>query len=241
VSTGPEVLVAQDHEEAFALLTTYLSEVLPEGRPLTVVEAGCGKHWAIGDVGRPMHLLGVDLDEEALNLRIHHQGDLDEAVHGDLMEVDLPPAAHDLVFSAFVLEHLPDPDGALRRFVEWLRPGGLAVVVIPDRDTSKGWVTRVTPFWAHVMYYRWVKGRKTAGKPGYEPYPTHYGEVVGERGLAQFCEDHDVSCRLRIEVEVNVRSDGRLTVAANRIIGALSFGRLRSDHCDAIYVLERTA
>jgi SAM-dependent methyltransferase len=38
--------------------------------------------------------------------------------------VDPAPGEFDLIHARFVLDHLPDRDGALRRMASWLRPGG---------------------------------------------------------------------------------------------------------------------
>ncbi|MGI9098838.1 MAG: methyltransferase domain-containing protein [Solirubrobacteraceae bacterium] len=55
----------------------------------------------------------------------------DEVVQGALEDPDLPfaPGGFDLVVLADVLEHLADPQAALRRAAGWCRPGGGAVLV----------------------------------------------------------------------------------------------------------------
>jgi SAM-dependent methyltransferase len=234
-------VTAPNHDRAFALLTEHLDAVLPRDRTVAVVEAGCGKRWALGDLDRELHILGIDLDEEALRIRLHDQDDLDDAVHGDLLQVELPGSEYDLVFSSFVLEHVGEPEAALKRFIAWLRPGGVAVVVIPDRDTAKGFMTRVTPHWFHIFYYRWVKGRKNAGQPGFEPYRTIYTDVLGRRGLENYCRETGITRRLEIKIAINRADDGLLTVMANWVIAALSFGRLSGRYCNVIVVLEPAA
>ena len=58
----------------------------------------------------------------------------DEVVQGALEDPDLPfaPGAFDLVVLADVLEHLADPQAALRRAVGWCRPGGAVLVSVPN-------------------------------------------------------------------------------------------------------------
>ena len=225
---------------AFEELTTAVRTALADHQPpVKIIEAGCGRKWALGDLGIDIEVTGIDLDPEALRLRLEQQNDLDHAIHGDLMTVDVPLASYDMVFSSWVLEHLEDPSAALDRFFSWLRPGGLVVAIFPDRDTAKGFITRMSPFFVHVWYYRWIKGRKTAGKPGYEPYHTHYGKVVGRKGIDEYCAARGYKVVDEIAVRVSRGDDGRLTKAISTVVGKLSFGRLNGEYCDIAIVLQK--
>jgi SAM-dependent methyltransferase len=51
---------------------------------------------------------------------------------GGLLEAELPPASFDIITSFHVLEHLPDPLGALRRLYSWLTPGGQLLIEVPN-------------------------------------------------------------------------------------------------------------
>jgi SAM-dependent methyltransferase len=220
------------------MLTDVVRRDLPEASdPVRIVEAGCGRAWVLGDIGRNTEITGVDLDEEALRIRIDDKGDLDKVIHGDLMEVDLPPGSFDMVFSSYVLEHLEQPGMALDRFFGWLRTGGLCAVIIPDKDTSKGFATRFSPHFVHVWYYRWVKGRKTAGKPGYEPYKTFYGPVVGRDGLARYAREHGHEVVAEIPISMQAGDEGVLTMAACKVIRWLSFGRRTDAYCNIVVVM----
>jgi len=235
--TSTEV-VASNHAEGYTLLTETVREHLEDfDRPLRVIEAGCGRAWTLGEIGE-RHITGIDLDAEAMRLRIEVAQDLDQAVLGDLMTVELERGAYDLVFSSYVLEHLEHPDVALDRYFSWLRPGGLVAIIIPDRDTAKGFTTRISPFFLHVWYYRWIKGRKTAGKPGYEPYHTHYGKVVGVKGIEEYCRSRNRRVVRKILIATNSSDDGRITSWASRAIQLLSFGRLNGEYCNVAIVLE---
>lgn len=50
---------------------------------------------------------------------------------GDIQAIPLPDQSFDTVFSAEVLEHVPDPDKALREIYRVLKPGGHFVMSIP--------------------------------------------------------------------------------------------------------------
>lgn len=155
-------------------------EALPG--PLRILEAGCGRRWPLR-LAVPFELTGLDLDRDALAART----DLDQAIVGDLRTVELAPCSFDVIYSAFVLEHVRGAQQVLERFRRWLAPGGTLILQIPDRESAYGFLTRLTPFWAHVMFHRYVLKQPQAGTPGHGPYPTYYDEVISERGLREFC------------------------------------------------------
>jgi SAM-dependent methyltransferase len=150
--------------------------------PLRILEAGCGRTWA-HRLSVPYVLTGLDLDPDALAART----DLHHAIVGDLRTVDLAPHSFDVIYNAFVLEHVSGAEAVLERFLRWLAPGGMLLIKVPDRDSAYGFLTRATPFWAHVMIYRYLLGFPLAGTPGHGPYRTYYDQVVCERGLREFC------------------------------------------------------
>ena len=150
--------------------------------PLRILEAGCGRKWPL-KLSVPFTLTGLDLDGKALAART----DLDHAVVGDLRTAEFPAHSFDVIYSAFVLEHVSGAQGVLGRFARWLAPGGMLILQVPDRDSAYGFLTRVTPFWVHVMFHRYMLKQPWAGTPGHAPYPTYYDRVISERGLREFC------------------------------------------------------
>ena len=121
----------------------------------------------------------------------------------------------------------------MENFVRWLRPNGLIVLRIPDRDSVYGFFARRTPFKAHVFYHRWVAGFPDAGKPGHAPYPTVYDPVIGYSRLKQFCESNG----LRVESAYGSSSFAGRSGAKSmgirslvKTVSMLSFGRLSATH-----------
>ncbi|MGH8167190.1 MAG: class I SAM-dependent methyltransferase [Woeseiaceae bacterium] len=142
------------------------------GKNLNILEAGCGRRWPFKKGSHT--ITDIDMDQHALDFRRDQQNDLDVAVLGDLRELELPTASFDVIYSAFVLEHVDGAEKVLDNFVSWLKPGGLLMLTFPDRDGVYGFFTRITPFWFHVLYKKYVEGIKNAGKPGFVPYETFH-------------------------------------------------------------------
>lgn len=99
-----------------------------------VLDVGC----ADGDVGRLLQetgnrVSGLDRDEEAAEKA---RGDLERVVVADLDTSSLldhfEAASFDVVVLADVLEHLREPERALREATELLREGGRLVLSVPN-------------------------------------------------------------------------------------------------------------
>jgi SAM-dependent methyltransferase len=94
------------------------------------LDVGCGSGGALG-VAQALgwQVAGVEVDEAAakkarrFSTRVHA---------GDLLEAPFAPGEFDCVTAFHVLEHVPDPVAAVRRMLEWLAPGGLLIVEVPN-------------------------------------------------------------------------------------------------------------
>ena len=208
--------------------------------PIQILEAGCGRAWTVPLEGIRYRLTGLDMDPEALRARVESVGDLDEAIVGDLRTATLPEGRFDVIFCAYVLEHVPDPIVVLENFRRWLQPHGLIIIRVPDPDSVYGFLARITPHWFHVAIYRYVFGNPNAGKPGFAPYPTHYDRLISFRGMAAFCETNDLYLREAVAHYQFGRSmRSRALTWMTSILGRLSLGRLSGDHNNLTFIIER--
>jgi SAM-dependent methyltransferase len=199
--------------------------------PLRILEAGCGRDWPLR-LSVPHRLTGLDLDADALAART----DLDEAVVGDLRSAQFPESSFDVIYSAYVLEHVRGAQQVLERFLRWLAPGGMLIIQVPDRDSAYGFLTRVTPMWAHVWVYRHLFGYSWAGTPGHGPYPTYHEKVVSAHGLAQFCR---MSGLPPPELHrMCSYEDNRLVRVAAFMTSMLSAGRLAWRHNNLLLIVQ---
>ena len=63
-------------------------------------------------------------------------------------------------------------------FCEALKQGGLILIGAPNPKSLSGVVTKYSPHWFHVWFYRHVRGEKQAGQPGQPPFPTFFHPLV---------------------------------------------------------------
>jgi SAM-dependent methyltransferase len=229
IADPEELRLVQDSIRAFA--TT--------GRDIQILEAGCGRSWSIPLDGLAYRLTGIDSDPEALRARVETVGDLDDAVLGDLRTATLPDAFFDVVVCSYVLEHVTDPDVVLRNFQRWLKPGGIMILRVPDRDAVYGFLARMTPHWLHVAVYRYILGSANAGKPGFAPYPTVYDPLISYAGLAEYCKQNGLRLRQAVghfQFRSGIRS--QVISFASWLVAKLSFARLAGDHANLTFVIE---
>ena len=144
-----------------------IDRLLAEVETLRVLEAGCGSASHV-DFPPSRWLVGIDLSEKQLALN----PSLDERILGDIQTYDYEPNSFDVVVCWNVLEHVREPEEALRRFFRAIKPGGIAVLACPNPRSVKGLVTRLTPHRFHVWFYRRILGSKLAGTDDHGPFPT---------------------------------------------------------------------
>jgi hypothetical protein len=206
---------------------------------LRVLEAGCGRKWDLDLSGFVCCITGVDTDERALADRLVNVKDLDEAILGDLLKVSLCPASYDLVYCAFVLEHIKGASELMDRLFLWTRPGGLVVLRIPDGHSVFGFLTKHTPQWLHVVVARYLL-RHLNPKQGFGPYPTVYEGIVSSRGVHDYCaaNNHEILVENYSDVRSQVRGLQPFVQASVRLVSGLSLGRL-SPHQDLHFVIRK--
>jgi SAM-dependent methyltransferase len=248
-STLPELKLLKTENpwmQRAEMLSQFLREKFKERQtPVNVLEAGCGRSWPLDLGSVEFHLTGVDTDTDALNARMRDVGDLQRPIVGDLREVEFDEEEFDLIYSCEVLEHIKGAGNVLEKFVRWLKPNGVAILIFPDRDTVFGFATRCSPHWLHVAYHRYIMGIRNAGTPGFGPYRTIYDSVISRRGMHLFCAKHGLSISLEYG-----RAPGfadwpawfwSIYAAVAPLVAKLSLGRLSSRHIGLVYVLQKKA
>ncbi len=235
--------ITTEREVARDLLSRWVAgQATRTSPPLRVLEVGCGRKWGVDVGGIDVRITGIDLDEDALAHRRNVVGDLDEAIHGDVRSVPLIKGVYDVAYSSFVLEHVADAESVLDGMVDALRRGGLLILRIPDKYTVFGFLSRMLPFWVHVLWKRWVEGNKNAGQPGHDPYPVVYDDVVSRKGLHDYVRRHELQLLDEAGTNPHIASMGRLApagMAVQKLLAMLSFGRLAGTHNNLTVVIRK--
>jgi len=229
--------------EERAVMGSHIRQKANNDRTLNILEAGCGTGWGIDLNGVRYILTGVDLDKNALAVRMKQQKDLEIAIAGDLRTVALEESKYDVIYNSYVLEHVDGAEQVLKNFVRWLKPGGIIILLIPNRDSAWGFLTRMTPFWFHVSYRRYIGREEDAGKPGYAPYPVFYDKIVSRRRIYEFCEKHELAIRAEYSIGHGRRDSTWIYYFLNRLflqtVHLASFGSLSVKYANLLYIIEK--
>lgn len=223
-------------------IANHIKKNFVSGETLQILEAGCGQKWGINLEGITYYLTGVDLDKKALEIRKNIINDLHEIIEGDLRIVELQQNYYDVIYNSFVLEHVKGAEKVLTNFISWLKPGGIIILHIPDPYSVWGFITRSTPHWFHVLFYRYILGFSNAGRVGYGPYPVYYDLVVSRKGIREFCAKNDLTIIAEYGDGYSRPGQGITRVLIHlfkRIASALSVGVLSSRHTNLAYVIQK--
>jgi SAM-dependent methyltransferase len=182
-----------------SLLTVHsiLEAKLPPTR-LAIYEAGGGSTSFLPlEVLRRAHVTVVDIDEEQIRNNDYAQ----RKILGDIQTWRFKPSSFDLVICYNVIEHVPDVEAALIGFCGSLKQGGLILIGAPNPKSLSGYITKFSPHWFHVWFYRHVRGDENAGLPGCAPFPTHFHPLVTLSKLETFAQSHGLQVIYRKKYE----------------------------------------
>lgn len=156
-----------NESDVVSLVHDILDRELPDDRPVAVLEAGGGSD-TLFRLRRQTCVVAFDNNP----VQLARNGYAHEKILGDLESAQPISGEYDLVVCWNVLEHLRRPSRALNNMAGCLADDGFLLIGCPELYSLKGLITKLTPHWVHVMYYRHVCGHRRAGEYGYAPFAT---------------------------------------------------------------------
>jgi SAM-dependent methyltransferase len=221
-----------------------LDRFLTEVAEPRVLEAGCGSATHVS-LPPTAHLVGLDLSPEQLERNTHIQ----EKILGDIQTHPLPAGDFDAVICWELLEHVPEPLRALDNLIRTLRPGGLLILAFPNVLSVKGLVTKLSPHWFHVWFYRRVLGDRLAGGVGRPPFPTCLPFAMAPERICDHARRRGLTVEYfdLFEALKQARLRRKLWISgwrwklAKALVSAASFGRVTLEGTDCIMLLRQPA
>jgi hypothetical protein len=226
--------------ELFARHTrAYLAD--SSGGPVTILQAGATTACDLGTDSLPAGYADVtvsliDEDEPVTREAVAGRPSLSECVLGDLRTVPLSPRAFDIVQCTSLLERIRHAELVLDRLIGGIKPGGLLLLRICDRDSAAGFLDRTLPETLRRVIWR----KRRPGEPG--PYPAVYEQLASARGVQAYA-------LLRGLVIAERQALGGLAgglpagppgfLAAQKLVARLSRGRHTASHEEMLYVLRK--
>ncbi|HET7243608.1 MAG TPA: methyltransferase domain-containing protein [Streptosporangiaceae bacterium] len=211
------------------------------GQQITILQAGCTTAEDLGvdplrAAGARLSVSMVDEDSEITRAAVARHQDMREAILGDLRTVPLPPRAYDIVQCSSLLGRIEHAELVLDRLSAAVKPGGLLLLRVRDRDSAAGFLDRVLP----GLFRRAIWRKRQPGEPG--PHVAVYERLASGRGVQAY-----VLMRGLVIAERGALGGpaGGLPRGphgyrtAQKVVARLSRGRLTSGHEDLLYVIRK--
>lgn len=231
------------HGDPMPRVQRVIDDIVSSNDTPQVLEAGCG---SMSRVRLPTgaHLTGIDIAQRQLD----NNQSLNVKILGDVQAHSWPPNSFDLIVSWDVIEHLNDPVKALDRLAESLKPDGGIVLAFPNIWSLKGIVTKFTPFWFHVMFYRHVIGDKRSVDK-WDQFPTYLRSRIAPGSIRKWAKSNGLITTYdevyEGSVQSHLRSKSRLM---DFLFGGLalfsktiSAGRFDAGLSDCVIIIRRPA
>jgi SAM-dependent methyltransferase len=178
----------------------------------------------------------IDADEPVTRAAVARHPNLAECTLGDLRTAPLAPRAFDIIACASLLERIEHAELVLDRLIGAIKPGGLLLLRIHDRDSAAGFLDRHLPGALRQAIWR----KRHPAEPG--PHPAVYEQLASARGVQAYA-------LLRGLVIGERQALGGLAgglppgppgfLAAQKLVARLSGGRLTAAHEEMLYVLRK--
>jgi len=163
------------------------NSLLDGKRHIRLLEAGCGSMSHV-HFEAEVHAVGIDISKQQLA----QNSAVREKILGDIQKYPLPKEEFDVVVCWMVLEHLPRPKEALLNMFGSVKPRGLVILGFPNLLSFKGIVTKVTPFWFHRLFYKFLRYKS-------RHFPTYLRVAILPNKIMRLAEDNGLSiafCRI---------------------------------------------
>jgi len=176
--------------EEIRKLQRVVDKLLPkQDSTLRVLEAGCGSMAHLAFDARRTHITGIDISEKQLQSNRL----INERIAGDIQTYIIKNSYFDVIVCWNVLEHIEHPERALQNLISATNPGGILIVAAPNLFSLKGLVTKLTPHWFHVLFYRHVLRIKAAGTEDVGPFVAPFRRTMTPSAVRRIAQENNFS------------------------------------------------
>ena len=111
-------------------------EMLQRARPGVLLDVGCGPGVAVAEIaGRGFDFYGVDIAERMIDVCRARFPKIDPKHFsvGRIQDLEFPDRFFDVILCIGVVEYLEDDGEAIREMARVLKPGGVAIISLPNK------------------------------------------------------------------------------------------------------------
>jgi hypothetical protein len=211
------------------------------GQQIAILHAGCTTAEDLGvdalrAAGARLNVSMIDDGTDVARAAVAKHPHMAAAVLGDLRTVPVPPRAYDIVQCSSLLGRIQHAELVLDRLAGGVKPGGLLLLRIRDRDSAAGFLDRALPEWARRAIWR----KQQPGEPG--PHAAVYERIASARGVHAYVTAHGLVISERGALgglAGGLPRGPHGYLAAQKLVARLSRGRLTAAHEDMLYVIRK--
>jgi SAM-dependent methyltransferase len=109
----------------------------PHKQPGVLLDLGCSSGAFLQSLrGKGWDLFGIEMSAESAKQAQAKSGA--NVFVGDILDAQFPPESFDVITCFDVFEHLYEPRRVMTKVAEWLKPGGIFYVLVPNVDSAEG-------------------------------------------------------------------------------------------------------
>ena len=113
------------------------SALAPYKQSGSILDLGCSSGAFLQSLpAADWNLYGIEMSAESAKEAQRRTGA--SVIVGEILETEFPPAFLDVITCFDVLEHLYEPRRVMAKLAEWLKPGGIFYVLVPNIDSAEG-------------------------------------------------------------------------------------------------------
>jgi len=100
-----------------------------------LLDLGCSSGGFLKAIASPAwKLYGIEMSEEVARRAESASGA--QVFVGDILDAPYAPGSFDIITCFHVFEHIYEPHAVLKKVAEWLKPGGLFYLMVPNIDSA---------------------------------------------------------------------------------------------------------
>jgi len=138
-----ESILCTEPDPSFARRAKIIFENLDLKGRKEVLEVGCGRGFylkTLKTVWPDLVITGVDVNQNYLDVARGYLGDLGVGlIRGDATDLPFTDNSFDRIIATEVLEHIPDDQKVVSEMYRVLKPGGIAMVTVPNKNYPFCW------------------------------------------------------------------------------------------------------
>ncbi|HAQ20956.1 MAG TPA: class I SAM-dependent methyltransferase [Prolixibacteraceae bacterium] len=224
-------------------LTELIEKYFTNHSEIRVLDAGCGSEVHL-ELSKKLKITGLDISIEQLERNNY----ISDKICTDLQTYNFQDSSFDVIICWYVLEHIKYPRNVILKFIKALEPNGLLFLALPNIWSVKGIITKFTPTFIHIWFYRNILKYRSAGINGNGPFKTYLKKDISPNKIKQLAHENNLeivyfSFENLPDFQRKIKQNLLMYVIqafVSSVLWLFSFGKIKLRNPNFVVVLEKT-